>query len=190
MVPTVAANEPTPKRDRPHWLRFGLRSLLLALVVFGIPLGILSADLREYERQKDAYHLLDTEIYTNDVGVFPWYTRWLHNFLGHEDSFDLGFLILNNEALVDDAKLKAIGNFKNLRQLWLNGELKITDAGLERLNGLKQLKELSLGNAPVSAAAVEKLRRSLPLCDVSWNPDVPEEPNPRTADQNGIEFDR
>jgi hypothetical protein len=68
----------------------------------------------------------------------------------------------------DDDKLLAIGEFTNLEQLWLNGDISITGRGLHHLKALKHLRELSLADAPLSAATVEELRRSLPHCQICW----------------------
>jgi len=113
------------------------------------------------------------DIYTCDVPSFPWYSDWLYKRLGYESSYDLSFFVLNNFGTVDDDTLLAIANFTSLEQLWLNGDISITDASLDHLKGLKHLRELSLADAPVSAQAVEQLRRSLPDCEISWVPPTP-----------------
>jgi len=183
MTPTKS--EPAgPKRKR-RLCQYSIRTLLVVTLLASIPLPWFSVELRKVERRRLAYEQLTWDIYTCNLPSFPWYSSWLHKLLGDEESYDLSFLVLNNFASVSDSTLVAIANFENLKQLWLNGEISITDAGLKHLKGLKGLRDLSLADAPVTAGAVERLRRSLPDCDITWNPPTPNEQSPPSADQPG-----
>ncbi len=160
------------ERPKRRWYQFHLWHLFIFVTVAAIGCSWFGWEMAQTEGRRLAYEQLDMDIYTCDVPSFPWFSSWLYRLLGYESSYDLSFLILNNFASVDDDKLLAIGNFTNLEQLWLNGDISITDRSLDHLKGLKHLRELSLADAPLTAAAVEELRRSLPGCDISWTPPV------------------
>ena len=49
---------------------------------------------------------------------------------------------------------------------------RITDLGLAKLRGMKQLRELTIivvDPAQISSQALDKLRRDLPLCEISYS---------------------
>lgn len=147
-----------------------MRTLLLVTLLCSLPVGWVATEVRLAEKRRLTYEQLAMDIYTCGGGpTFPWYTTWIDKLRGDEESYDFSFLVFNNEGSVNDETLKSIAIFEHLEQLWLNGDITITDAGLEHLKGLKRLRDLSLTDAPVSAGAVERLRMSLPECDISWN---------------------
>lgn len=163
---------PTAKRT---WRQYSLRTLLIVVLLASISMSWVATEFRTVDERRRAYECLTADIYTcgGDLG-FPWYSGWLHKLFGQEESFDLEFLVLNNFASVNDDTLAAIAHFDNLGQLWLNGEIAITDTGLEHLKELKHLHDLNLASASVTAAAVERLRRFLPDCKITWNPPRPD----------------
>ena len=157
-------------KPRRRWYQFSLRTLLLFVLLCAIPCSWFSVELRKFERHRRAYQQLEWDIYTTSADEFPSHIGWLHKLLGHEESYDFGMLVFNNDAAIDDNTLASVAQFENLEQLWLNGDITITDAGLEHLKGLKHLEDLSLGDASVSPEAVRKLREALPGCKISWEP--------------------
>ena len=163
-------SQPATRKAKRRWYQFSLRTLLLFVLLCAIPCSWLSVELRKFERHRQAYKQLETDFYTTSADEFPSHIRWLHKLLGHEESYDLGMLVFNNFATIDDNTLATVAQFDNLDQLWLNGDITITDAGLEHLKRLKQLRDLSLGDARVSPGAVKKLREALPECKISWEP--------------------
>ena len=162
-------------RPKGRWFQFSLRALLLFVLGCAILFAWISAEFHRSERRYEAYRQIEMDIYTTDLGEFPWYSGWLHKMFGHEECYDPTFLILNNFASVDDDTLATVAQFQSLEQLWLNGDISITDAGLEHLKRLTRLRELSLGDAPVSEDAVARLRQALPACEVFWTPPTEEQ---------------
>jgi hypothetical protein len=79
-----------------------------------------------------------------------------------------------NKMPVQDADLKTIAAFSNLRKLNLSGT-QITGATLSELKSLKALRQLSLSGAPVQAADLEALQ-GLPALSVLylWNTGITE----------------
>jgi len=144
---------------------------ILALLVVAALAGILlvwaAIELRECELRRQAHEKIVWDSKTYSGKPFPWYSSWLHNLAGNDESYDLTFLVLNNFA-VDDDTLATLAAFGNLEQLWLNGEIVITDKGLKHLTRLKRLQDLSLGDASVSAGAVHRLQQALPQCKIDW----------------------
>ncbi len=169
-------------RARRRWHQYSLRTLLVVMLLVAAAMSWAAAEIRKVdERRRVEESQLTMAIYTCSDRSFPWYSGWLHKLFGQEESYDYESLVLNNFASVNDDTLAAIAHFENLGQLWLNGEISITDAGLEKLAELKQLRDLSLADAPVTAAAVERLRRSLPDCKITWQ--TPRFSEPADADE-------
>jgi len=151
--------------------QFGLRSLLVLVIAVAVPCSWMAVELKKAKRQFQAYKHIEWDLYTtNGIGEFPWYSAWLHRMLGTEGYYDPEFLVFNNFASINDETLAMLARLTNLGQLWLNGDIAITDAGLDHLKRLHQLRDLSLADAPVSAEAVQRLRRALPACEIRWEP--------------------
>ncbi|MCE9605348.1 MAG: hypothetical protein K8U03_10655 [Planctomycetia bacterium] len=70
------------------------------------------------------------------------------------------------DTKVDDAAIAHLQGMKNLELLGLSGT-KIDDAALPHLEGLTKLKQLFCLGTKVSDAGAEKLRRTLPRCEVT-----------------------
>lgn len=68
---------------------------------------------------------------------------------------------------VSDAALEHIASLPRLKQLYFN-LTDVTDAGLVRLQELKQLENLGIGGLSLSEEAVDRLRRSLPNCEIFY----------------------
>ena len=79
-------------------------------------------------------------------------------------------LLLNNTQITD-AGLEHLNVLTNLQTLDVSGGLfgrpQVTDAGLEHLRGLTQLRQLNLDDTQVTNEGVEKLKKSLPNCEIS-----------------------
>jgi len=166
------ATEQDKWQPKLRWRQFSLRMLLLVTLVASLLVGWIAADFRNVERRRLAHERLlwDLKTYGGDRS-FPWYSSWFYKLRGDEEPYDFTFLVFNNFGIVNDSTLETVANFDSLEQLWINGrDISITDAGLEHIKGLKRLRDLSLADAPVTAGAVESLQRSLPDCDISWNP--------------------
>lgn len=88
---------------------------------------------------------------------------------------DLVSLHLENTR-VSDAGLVHLKGLKNLEYLNLYNT-QVTDAGLEHLAGLKKLKNLYLWQSKATKAGADKLKQSLPQCDINLGIE-PEAPKP------------
>lgn len=178
---TARESQPTTLKPRPCWYRFRLRTLLLIVLVLSLASSWIAVGLRKEKRQRQAYEQIELGIYTCDIPSFPWYSGWLHKMFGNEESHDLTLLVFNGFTSINDNTLEAVAQFDHLKQLWLNGQIAITDAGLEQLTRLERLRDLSLGDARVTAEAVQRLRQALPNCEISWNPPTQDERQGRAS---------
>ncbi len=66
---------------------------------------------------------------------------------------------------ISDVGLKRLGEFSQLTHLNLIGA-KISDKGLRHISQLKKLLHLQLTNSTVTVTGVERLRKSLPNCEI------------------------
>ena len=71
---------------------------------------------------------------------------------------------------VSDAGLERLQKTcPNLERLALSDPSRVTDAGLTHLARMPALRSVNLaGNANVTLAGVEKLKKALPDCEVRW----------------------
>jgi len=79
----------------------------------------------------------------------------------------LRWLWLDHLHLNDDA-LQHISQLTTLRQLKLHDNPKITDAGLMHLVGLTKLTLLDLSNTGVTQEGVNRMKETLPKCDIKF----------------------
>jgi hypothetical protein len=152
-------------------VQFGLRALLVLVVLAALLSAKFSAECRNLERCEEAVKVIN-DAFPHTLGgakiPWPWYSRWLHSLLGHPEGQSLDFLVFSSVAVIDDQTLQAICHFPEVGQLWLNGDIGITDDGLACLGRLRNLHSLDLHNARVTASAVERLRQALPGCTIAW----------------------
>lgn len=151
-----------------RWHQFTLRALLVFVAICALGCGWMAVELRKAHRRYQVYQQIQDDLYTTNHGEFPWYSAWLHRMVGTKECYNPDFLVFNNFGSVNDNTMEMIGQLDTLEQLWLNGDITITDAGLEHLKRLTRLRDLSLADAPVTAEAVERLRDTLPDCEISW----------------------
>ena len=74
-----------------------------------------------------------------------------------------------NETQITDTGIGYLKNLDQLEQLVL-AKTKITDEGLKHFIGLSELKHLNLDGTLVSKESVENLKKALPNCRISWQP--------------------
>jgi hypothetical protein len=67
-----------------------------------------------------------------------------------------------------DAGLKQLARMTNLKRLVIDPGENVTDAGLVHLEALPKLKDLTLVSSKVTAAGVERLKKTLPDCTISF----------------------
>jgi hypothetical protein len=77
-------------------------------------------------------------------------------------------LWLQNTQLTDSG-LVHLGGLDELEELDLSNT-QVTDSGLQHLEGLGRLKKLDLSQTRVTSAAVERLRQSVPNCEIAHYP--------------------
>jgi len=176
------------------FFRYSLRSLMLAVTVFCIWMGITAKRARD---QREAVSILE-----RDGSVFyehqlprnspsnPPGPEWFRQLIGDDYFFIVHSVVLRGPAIknrrlaaikrltdvknlalrIDQVTDSDLANLKgqiNLESLSLNGKW-ITDAGLEHLHELANLRTLELGTTRISDEAVEKLRQALPNCTISY----------------------
>jgi hypothetical protein len=157
--------------------QFGLRTLLLAVVVVAIPSGWMS---RELERARNQRALVERfRIYNYLDGGPRLVPNWLRKSLGEDFFAELegvgfdapesgaglaplrGFTTLRSLYLrgtqVTDDGLANLREFTNLRSLDLSGT-KITDSGLTQLRGLTNLQSLDLTGTKITDDGLANLR--------------------------------
>ena len=165
--------------------QFGIRSLLVLVVVAALPFSWLAAEMkkaREQSKAIGAIKKLGGGVLLSEPGPI-----WLRRSLGDDlfrtaDNVAFGEFMsdevtevtdsavgylheLNQLASLDlsnttikDSQLKHLEGLGYLIHLELN-ETKVTNAGLEYLEGLKQLRELRLSKTNVTDAGLEHLKR-------------------------------
>jgi hypothetical protein len=208
-----------------RWFRYSLRTILIAVTVLCILLGMYMQQKRDKqlaiqtiigwggtihfdyepsvaERAQRAFLSMGSAFRGTPAPVFvdrpppgpPWLRQYLGDhffadavevelpYLGDEIKLPyLGDRIVDFGALAPLTKLKrlTIRQTKNLdnelrhleklpdlEALYL-GYSNVTDRGLEHIARLRNLKILSLGGAQVTDAGVDRLRQSLPNCEVT-----------------------
>jgi Leucine-rich repeat (LRR) protein len=161
--------------------QYGIRSLLVLVVVVAIPCSWLSAERERVRKQRQAVEeirkaggmVAHSNIYQLDpsgnriLGAPPPGPAWLCELLGY-DLFGNVTLVQLSNSQVSDATLKHLKALTQLQELDLIGT-KISDAGLENLKGLTQLQELHLNGTNVTDAGLENLEglTRLQLLDLS-----------------------
>jgi hypothetical protein len=183
---TAIESPPAAPEPKLRWYQYSLRTLLLVVLIWSVLCAWMFGEFRKAHQRSQVYKHIALDMYTTDLGEFPWYSAWLHGLFGDEECYDPTFLVFNNFGSINDDTLAEVAQLESLEQLWLNGDISITDTGLNHLKGLTHLRDLSLGHAPVTAKAVERLRQALPECEISWVPPTPDERQiPTAPDQLG-----
>lgn len=151
----------TPKRRR-RWLQFSLRSLLIAMLVFGLLLGWLAYQIQLVAAQANAAAEIDRLggnamechlMATNDV-LRDYSPTWLQDSMGEKYFETINYASLD-KATDDDLVL--FQSLSKLRALHLNSP-HVTDDGLIHLRPLRQLESLSFVGANITD------RGLIPIC--------------------------
>ena len=90
--------------------------------------------------------------------------------LVHLAGFDKISCLLLQETAISDAGLAHLANVKGVGYLWLEGT-NVTDAGLVHLKGMSKLGSVGLSGTKVTDAGVAELRKALPKCGITNDPD-------------------
>ncbi len=162
---------------RPWWsyLRFGVRTMLVAVLVIG---GGLAWIVRSARIQREAV----AAIRKGHAGVYydwmckdgvpirnakPWWPRWLVDRVGVDYFSHVSFVWCRGS----DAELFHVGHLYQLERLDL-AETEVSDAGLAHLKGLTNLQELNLAMTGVTDAGLAHLKRLTSLRSLTLGPCV------------------
>ena len=152
-----------PKR----WLRFSLRSFLIAVTLFGVVVGPY---IYRAEKQRAAVKWVRAN------GGTVWYDTQIYGFGGYSEPVPKplhGILEIDYYSSVVSVnlnathvnELKPLSCFKMLSELDLTGT-QVTD--LKPLKNLTNLKLLMLDSNQVSEEAIETLQQALPHCEIRY----------------------
>jgi hypothetical protein len=165
----VCESNRSPRSWR-RFLRFGVRGLIVLVLVIGAGLGSI---VRQAHIQRDAVAAIKeaggsvTYDWEFDNGKFlpggkPWAPSWLVDLIG-VDFFDrVTFVNLSQAPRLPDTVLAEVGRLNQLESLELAGNESVTDAGLVHLKGLTKLSHLGLNGTQVTNAGMNELKRTLP----------------------------
>jgi len=169
--------EPPPSSSRSvrRWLRFGLRTLLLVVLLVSVGLSWFVTKRNRAQKEEAAVKAIDGlggyvlyDFQFDDSGKFDRNRRrpgpkWLHERLGYY--FFSHVVRVGTESSegvgISDAELKLLSghlaSLTRLKTLSLT-DSPISDAGLESLRGLTQIEELDLSGTRVTDNGLRCLR--------------------------------
>lgn len=148
--------------------QFGIRSLLLFVLVSSPAFGWLGIEMKQARRQAEALVAIrnlgweaesdwNTDRYGQSLpGPKPPGPEWLRKILG-VDFFSAVYEVVVDRASVTDANLEHLTGLTQLTVLSLDGT-KVSDAGLKHFNRSTHLLNLDLSNTAVTDAGIEELR--------------------------------
>jgi hypothetical protein len=156
--------------------RFGVRSLLLSVLVVSVPLGWIAWEMERATRQREAIAALKRlgarvgTDYPDDV-VWRWMAHrkpatqiWLVERLGN----DFFFPVVTVECFITpfgDEEAILLRSLPMLEELYLS-DTQISDKSVKHLAGLNRLKLLVVMDTQVTDEGARRLQRALPNCQV------------------------
>ena len=129
-------------RGKRRWFQFSLRSLLLAMLVFGCAFGWIAHERqRAWEGQQafEAIRKAAAESRRDKSSTRP---PWINAILG-DDSYEYLDWILLGGPLVTDQTIKYLPHFRRAQHLFLS-ETQVTDAAWAVIVRLPELESLSI----------------------------------------------
>lgn len=156
--------------------RFGRRALLLLVLILGVGLTWLGAELWQLKRIRDRERLETTlqEHGGHSCDRFrlegrDWVWATVKTDAGLESLKDLpGLQILDlTDSGVTDAGLMHLKDLPKLQWLRLDGA-DVTDAGLEHIKGMTQLRLIHLYATQVTERGVTDMGKALPKLEIRW----------------------
>ena len=161
-----------PGRRRTR-LQFGLGTLLLAVTLFGIWLGIAVNNANKQRRAVAAIEALNAKMqfdYERDANgqrvpnAQPPGSKWLRTLLGEDYfrkvvvvDFAWGYPELRGRSKVNDESLRCVESLLNLEHIDLDHNHGVTDQGLVHLRNLKKLRVISLYHCNVTGTGATHL---------------------------------
>jgi hypothetical protein len=162
-------NEPPPfARTRRRWFRFSLRTMLVAITLFCIWLGVTAYRANrqrkavETIRSYRAYVRYDYELADNGWEVrrdnpLPPGPVWLRDLIGIDYFATAVNVCMDHGNDVNDDSISALAELSQVRRIDIEGA-NVTDAVMAKLKGLKQLRELIVINSSVTESGWDFLR--------------------------------
>jgi hypothetical protein len=141
--------------------RFGLRTLLLFVLVCAVVFSWLAVKMDQARKQREAVEAIveaggEVELdYEHDRPAEPLPPAWLRKLLGDEFFRDVVCVRLTRDC--GDGELEHLKGLTKLEYLSLDGT-RITDAGLVHVKGLTNLKYLYLDGTRVTDVGLEPLK--------------------------------
>jgi hypothetical protein len=149
--------------------QFGVRSLLVIVVVLSVPLGWFAWETQRARRQREAVEaikradgrvLYDCEFDENGdwwgPGIAPRIPAWMRKLLGHDFFAEVVEIYLSDP---DDAALSHVRKIGPFKTFVSYRSYKVTDIGLANFEGLTRLEVLALPGAQVTDAGLVHLKR-------------------------------
>ena len=190
----MAASSATTETPKRPWLQFRLRTIFVVMAIIAIlltPIGWLRLEIGKRQamgrviravrgrgghvsfdlRENPFDHWLATNFKTPRVDVFRIDAYSAPRPVDDALLAQIGtlttlqYLRVGRNAQITDAGLAHLGRLHHLKWLWLTHS-PITDEGLAHLTGLSELKFLLVLSPKVTDAGVQKLKTSLPACDI------------------------
>ena len=166
-----------PSRSKPRWYQYGLRSLVVLMVVVSVGLGWLGSRLQRIAGERSgvsevfgmggrvSFGVIEGRNFRTKLEDEMRYSpdRSLRRMLGIDHTF-VNWVELDNTR-VTDVDLAVLKRFSGLEYLTLNNT-HITDAGLPHLSGLAYLQVVDLRQTQVTDAGVQELQQALPGCTI------------------------
>ena len=174
-------------------IRFSLRTLFIAMTIFGVCLGKRMAELRERNKALDIIAAKGGTAYAQDGALITAASAMDLSLLGtlwgsrgttvaevflegpQVRDADLATFTVFDElrtlrlsgTSVSDQGLQNLSKLRNLESLDLN-LTDVTDAGIRHLSVLSHLSELHLLHTRITQEGVQRLEMFLPDCNVTW----------------------
>ena len=190
----MASDQSKPRRG---WFRFSLRSMLLALTLLCIWLGILASRASDQRQAVAAIRALGGRVlydYQMPGSGAPNDSNWLRGIMQHDFFANVVFVGLigtdaTNADLVHlqrlrkleglslvgtdltDESLAQVAACTNLKTLDLR-LTETTDAGLVHLQRLVKLQSLDISLLPLTPEGVDALRKALPNAQILRNVEI------------------
>jgi hypothetical protein len=161
----------TPKR---RWFRFSLRTLLLAVTIFGVWLGSRVHHAHQQKKAIAAIEAIDGYWYYDyqydppdiyDGNRLPPGPAFVWRFLDQNMFVDVVAVGLNSKPATDET-INEVCRLTQLEQLDLADAKNVTDKGLERIEALDRLTYLRLDGTSVSEDAIRRYQRVHPAVEV------------------------
>src|SRR5205823_275033 len=156
------SREAPRKKPRWRWFRFGLKSLLLLILVLSLPLGWLAAERHQKSIERAAVAAI------HELGGGVWYDShesrdpfdtaddlqppgpaWLRFLLGDDFFVHATEVNLSCNTRLTDGDLSHLGQLPGLKKVYLH-ETAVSDDGLRHLQHLRNLKLLYLVETQVT----------------------------------------